>query len=141
MTRPAIDQQVTFITCGDLEASSAFYGGVLGLTRVLDQGGCHIFRVAGEAFLGICRRRAGRVLENGGVVVTFVTPDVDGWYRHLIEHGIVTEGAPEENQDYAIYNFFARDPDGYLIEFQTFLSAKWPAPASNGQEGQREQRT
>ena len=129
MTIPAIDQQVTFLTCADLEASSAFYREVLGLARVLDQGGCHIFRVAGEAFLGVCRRRAGRALQTGGVVVTFVTRDVDGWYRHLTRHGIVTEGAPAENRDYAIYNFFARDPDGYLIEFQSFLTEKWPAPA------------
>jgi catechol 2,3-dioxygenase-like lactoylglutathione lyase family enzyme len=128
MTIPAIDQQVTFITCADLEASSAFYREVLGLVRVLDQGDCQIFRVAGEAFLGVCRRRAGRALQTGGVVVTFVTQDVDGWYRYLIEQGVATEGAPAEKPDYGIYNFFARDPDGYLIEFQTFLTEKWPAP-------------
>jgi hypothetical protein len=51
-------------------------------------------------------------------------------YRKLADRA---EHAPRENPQYRIYNFFARDPEGRLIEFQTFLHElpplKWsPAP-------------
>ena len=38
------------------------------------------------------------------------------------------EGPPKVNPTYDIYNFFARDPDGHLVEFQRFLDPAWPAP-------------
>ncbi len=130
MTPPAITQQITFLTCEDLQGTSDFYAETLGLPLVLDQGDCRIHRVAGEAFLGICRRRDGRPLPPRGVVVTFVTDAVDEWYAHLVARGVAVEGPPAENPAFAIYNFFARDPNGYLIEFQRFLTADWPAPGS-----------
>jgi len=50
---PAFDQFVTFLYTRDLERSAAFYGELLGLPLVLDQGGCRIFRVARDGFLGV----------------------------------------------------------------------------------------
>jgi len=129
MTPPPIDQQVTFIYTGDLARSARFYAEVLGLQQVLDQGACRIFRVAGEAFLGVCTNPARAVVPEG-FTLTFVTPEVDAWHDRLTERGVTIEGPPRENPDYRIYNFFARDPDGYLIEFQRFLDPSWPAKAA-----------
>jgi len=56
--RPPITQQVTFLYVADLEATHRFYSDLLGLPLVLDQGTCRIYRAAGEAFLGFCRRGA-----------------------------------------------------------------------------------
>ena len=50
------DQQVTFLYTRDLAASAHFYAEVLGLPLVLDQGLCRIYRVSGDAFLGVCQR-------------------------------------------------------------------------------------
>ena len=49
------DQQVTFLYVKDLERSERFYGEILGLELVLNQGLARIYRIgSGNAFLGIC---------------------------------------------------------------------------------------
>ncbi len=121
----SFDQQVTFLPVADLERSHAFYAGSLGLELVLDQGACRIYRAAGDAFLGVCRRE--RAAPAGGVIVTLVAQDVDGWHRRLVAAGVEVAKPPAYNPDYDIYHCFLRDPDGHVIEVQRFESPEWPA--------------
>jgi catechol 2,3-dioxygenase-like lactoylglutathione lyase family enzyme len=125
MTTPPLDQSVTWVYTADLARTCAFYAERIGLTQVHDQGLCRIFRMSPTAFLGVCQVRPGRFVEPKGVVITFVTPDVDGWYRHLLARGVTPEGPPERSDAFQVYCFFARDPNGYLLEFQTFLDPHW----------------
>jgi catechol 2,3-dioxygenase-like lactoylglutathione lyase family enzyme len=128
---PAFDQQVTFLYVRDLALSERFYGDVLGLEPALDQGLARIYRIGGgNAFLGICLSSAVQQAPPPdraplGVIVTFVTDDVDGAYDALRRKGVVFEKAPAVNHAYNIYNCFFRDPDGYLLEIQRFLSPDW----------------
>lgn len=126
MARPSIEQQVTFLATRDLEANAAFYEGALGLSLVLDQGTCRIYRTGGDAYLGFCNHlpAAAEPLE---VIVTLVTQEVDAWYAHLSQKGVPAAEPPILNPIYNIYHFFFRDPDGYLIEMQQFLDPAWPA--------------
>lgn len=126
MPHPPIEQSVTWIYTDDLDGTCRFYGTTLGLHQVLDQGGCRIFRQSASSFLGVCRVRPGRHSEPKGVVITFVTPDVDGWHRHLIAQGVTPDGVPTYSEAFNVYCFFARDPNGYLLEFQTFRDPAWP---------------
>ena len=135
MSLSKINQQVTFLRCADLAASEAFYAGLLGLPLVLDQGPCRIYRAAGDAFVGLCTGIDGDI-KASGVILTFVTDDVDGWHARLQKAGVPTKGAPAHNETYNIYNFFAEDPDGHLIEFQRFLDPDWPAPGSHAFTGE-----
>ena len=118
------DQQVTFLLVSDLDRSSHFYGQMLGLGLVLDQGDCRIYRVSSSAFVGICQR-AERGDPNT-VLVTFVTDDVDGRHQDLVAAGVACEKVPQHNEKYNVYHAFYRDPDGYLIEVQRFLDPAWP---------------
>lgn len=128
MKPSSFDQFVTFIYVRDLHASAAFYENLLGLPLVLDQGSCRIYRVAGDAFLGICQRRdAVAPPPSDALILTLVTHDVDGWHRYLAEGGVVVEKPPQYNPAYNIYHCFLRDPDGYLVEIQRFLDPAWPA--------------
>lgn len=128
----SFDQLVTFLYVEDLERSEHFYGDVLALPLVLNQGAARIYRVgAGNAFLGICL--SSEVQQSPppdraplGVIVTFVTSDVDSAYSALRAKGVRFEKAPAINTTYNIYNCFFRDPDGYLLEIQKFLSPDWP---------------
>ena len=128
----AFDQQVTFLYVKDLAISERFYGEILGLELVLDQGLARIYRVgSGNAFLGICLSSAVQQAPPPdraplGVIVTFVSNDVDGAYSALRAKGVAFEKTPTINATYNIYNCFFRDPDGYLLEIQTFLSPDWP---------------
>jgi len=110
------DQQVTFLYARDLERSAVFYGETLGLTLVLDQGACRIYRSSRDAYVGICRSKDSEPANRQGVIVTFVSDDVDGWYERLKARGVTFDTTPRENSEFNIYHCFLSDPDGYKIE-------------------------
>ena len=126
--QPRFDQQVTFLYTQDLAASAHFYGELLALPLVLDQGLCRIYRVSSDAFLGVCTR-GGVAVQPATVIVTLVLADaaaVDARYAELAGSGVLFEKAPALNAAYNIYHCFLRDPSGYLLEIQAFLDAAWP---------------
>jgi len=119
------DAQITFLPVADLEQSRTFYEGVLGLQLVVDQGTCRIFKAADTAFVGTCLKDDARAAD--GVIVTFVTDDVDGWCGRIASAGGAVERGPEHNDRFEIYHAFLRDPDGHLIEIQRFDNPGWSA--------------
>jgi catechol 2,3-dioxygenase-like lactoylglutathione lyase family enzyme len=141
MQRPSLSQQVTFLYAETPEESWRFYGEVMGLALVQDQGSCRIYAAdeAGHAFLGVCRARAPRASDNprveGGVVFTFVTPEVEGWREFLAAKG-VDAAEVEYSEAYRVTHFFFRDPAGYLLEVQRFEREDWPpAPGPTASDG------
>jgi catechol 2,3-dioxygenase-like lactoylglutathione lyase family enzyme len=121
------DQFVSFIYCEDLEKTCAFYEKIIGLEMVLDQGPCRIFRVAPDGFLGVCTQM-DPPKEKKGIILTFVSNDVDGWYEYLKQFHLTFEKTPQFNEKFNIYHLFVRDPAGYLVEIQEFKDPKWPKP-------------
>ena len=125
---PALnDALVVFVYVDDLDRSSAFYHGVLGLPLVLEQAHCRLYKVAEGGFVGICQS-GDRPTTPDGVVVTLVRDDVDEFCARLVERGIELEQPPTKNERFAIYNAFLRDPDGHLIEVQRFDDPRWGEP-------------
>lgn len=121
--RIKLDSQITFLTTTDLEKTSRFYEDTLGLTLVLDQGRCRIFKVSGAAYVGFCQKDTMPSTE--GMIFTLVTQDVDGFCKVLRERGVKLDKQPTFNPDYNIYHCFLRDPNGYLIEIQRFEDSSW----------------
>ncbi len=126
MTHPPLEQQITFLYTRDLAATARFYEEMMGLPLALDQGDCRIYRVSNGGYIGFCQR-AQAPERPSGVILTLVTPEVDAWYQHLSEQGVVFEEPPALNPRYNIYHCFLRDPNGYLIEIQRFLDPDWAA--------------
>lgn len=126
MSRPKIDQQVTFLYTRDLAKTAVFYEELLELPLILDQGSCRIYRVSADGFLGFCQREEAPE-EPVGVIFTLVTTEVDAWHRFLSDKGVEFEKPPVLNPDYNIYHCFLRDPNGYLLEIQQFLDPAWPS--------------
>jgi catechol 2,3-dioxygenase-like lactoylglutathione lyase family enzyme len=120
----AITQQITFLDAADLTRTADFYERILGLRLARDQGSCRIYHVAGNAYLGFCRRdQASAVSPRGAAgvtVLTLISDDVDGWYARLVANGVEIVQPPTDKPQFRIYNAFARDPDGYLVEIQRF---------------------
>lgn len=127
MNTPPNHQSITWVYTLDLDGTARFYAETLGLELVLDQGLCRIYRWSATSFIGVCFARPGRFVEPKGVVLSFITPDVDGWYAHFIAKGVSPEGEPQESAQFGVYCFFVKDPNGYLLEFQTFRNPAWPA--------------
>ena len=123
---PAIEAQATFLYTQDLDATTPFYSETLGLELAYEQKSARFYYVGPSSFIGICFARPGRYVEPKGVVYTFLTPDVDGWYEYLTSRGATSLGPPKLGQ--SAYTFFIRDPNGYLLEFQKFVDPAWPGP-------------
>lgn len=115
---PPFEQFIVFLRAADLEATAQFYEQVLCLPLVREQGTCRIYRVGAGGYLGFCVHL--EPMEARGLIATLVTQDVDGWYQHLLAQGVTIVSPPAYNPKYAIYHFFFRDPDGYLLEIQRF---------------------
>ncbi|MDX9952705.1 MAG: VOC family protein [Anaerolineae bacterium] len=122
MTQTPFTEQITFLYTVDLARTSHFYESVLELPLVLDQGSCHIYRVSSGAYLGFCERTGAKP---EGVIITFVTDDVDGWAEQLRNREVTLEKDPAYNPAYGIYHCFFRDPNGYLLEIQRFEDPAW----------------
>ena len=118
-TKPGIQAQITWIYTENLEESERFYRYVLGLECIRDEGTARIYRTVGDAAIGVCKVFDDRVVEPKGGMVSLVTDDVDGWYSELTRAGVKTK-PPHRLEQFGIYTFFAKDPSGYIIEFQQF---------------------
>jgi catechol 2,3-dioxygenase-like lactoylglutathione lyase family enzyme len=121
--RPPIDQHITFVYTRDGAAAWRFYGEVLGLELVLDQGACRIYRAVGAAYIGVCQ--CAEPKPAGGVILTIVTDAVEAWAARLRAHGVELVKGPVDNPAYRIHHLFAKDPDGHLIEVQRFWDPDW----------------
>ena len=122
---PPFTQQVTFLYTPDLVTTARFYEQVLGLEMVLNQGVCRIYRVSRDGLVGFCQKD-GVEPRPQTIILTLVTPDVDGWYERLTVQGVAFDKPPTFNPQYNIYHCFLRDPNGYLLEIQRFLDPAWP---------------
>lgn len=82
----------------------------------LDQGKCIILRHDNFLF-GFCE---GERADKEGIITFFYSSrgEVDSIYKDLAGSA---EHSPRENPQFRIYHFFAVDPEGRKIEFQTFL--------------------
>jgi catechol 2,3-dioxygenase-like lactoylglutathione lyase family enzyme len=117
---------VTFLPTDDLEATDAFYRGLLGLELVRDQGVCRIYRAShgsgqpnGGGYWGFCNRGYTAPAEVR-IVLTLLVADPEAAHAELLTRGLTPEGPPQHYPNYAVTSFFVRDPNGYLIEFQRF---------------------
>jgi catechol 2,3-dioxygenase-like lactoylglutathione lyase family enzyme len=109
---------IAFYYTRDLATTADFYETKLGLTLHRDQGDCRIYRINPGAYIGFCERET---VEPTGNIICLITDNVDAWYEKLTLLGVAFEKQPAINPRYNIYHCFLRDPNGYLLEIQTFL--------------------
>ena len=114
--------QISWVYTEDIDSTANFYARGLGLECKRDEGDARIFATADGAFIGVCRAFADRVVEPKGGMISIVTDDVDAWYRRLLDNGLEIDRPPERIEQFGIYSFFVRDPNGYLLEFQQFVT-------------------
>jgi len=107
---------IIFFKTKNLEKIKEFYLEKIGCDLWLDQGGCAIFN-AGNMLFGFCQREE---CETEGIITFFYSKKqkIDELYEKFKK---IALDSPKQNKKYKIYHFFAKDPDGRLIEFQKFL--------------------
>lgn len=106
---------IIFFSTAAKEDITSFYREQLGFSTWVEQVGCTILQ-RDNLLLGFCERESA---ETEGVI-TLVYEDratVDEMHAKLSD---IARETPEYNEAYDIYQFFADDPEGRTLEFQTF---------------------
>ena len=118
-----IEGVIIFLYYKDLGTVARFYETVIGLELVIDQGFAKIYRLAGQAHLGIVDETRGYHKANPikPVEVTLLVNDVDAWYRRIRSFGVETLDEPHTIESIGARVFLLQDPEGYVIEIQKFL--------------------
>ena len=122
MSVPGVEGLITFLYYEDLERAVRFYEDVMGFEKTVDQGWAKIYRVAGEAHVGLVNGSRGyhKPSPSKPVMITVVVDNVDAWYRYLRVMGVVTLTDPRDHEEIGIRAFLLEDPEGYVIEIQKF---------------------
>lgn len=107
---------IIFFGTESLDRIVDFYVGRVGAKRWLEQPDCTILQYENLLF-GFCERDEA---ETDGTI-TFVSDSTSGVDAKYAELEDIARDEPAENEHYRIYQFFATDPEGRTVEFQTFL--------------------
>ena len=108
----------------DISAAASFYGDILGFENTLDWEWVKFFRSSGDAYVGLVTEGDGahhRVQATNAVMVSIVTPDVDGWYARVVGKPGVHQLKELANRG-PIRSFMLEDPGGYTVEFFQWLN-------------------
>lgn len=107
---------IQFHRTNNLKVVTDFYRDVVGMAIWLEQKDCTVLKHE-NFLLGFCEREEK---DTSGIITFFYgeTSQVDDMYAKLEDRAT---SQPEENKKYKIYQFFARDPEERLVEFQCFL--------------------
>ena len=106
---------IVFFATEELETIRRFYLDRIGMETWLEQPDCVILR-EDNLLLGFCDRPEA---ETEGTI-TFVSETKTGVDRRYDELSDLAREPPVENDRYEIYQFFATDPEGRTLEFQSF---------------------
>ncbi len=107
---------IIFFKTASLADIVEFYVSRLGMKVWLEQEGCTILS-HGCFLLGFCQHKEP---ETEGVITLFYEQKEDV-NRKYVELKDISTSEPSENSRYRIYQFYAVDPEGRTLEFQTFL--------------------
>ncbi len=107
----------------DLAKAKYFYQTVLGLELVEETENSAKFEIAGDSFLTL-QSLAGSGYsgnEPKSVALAFLTDQLEDWYAHLQEQKVTIKYPLKQNPGGPHDGFVAVDPEGYLLEFETFF--------------------
>jgi nitroreductase len=106
---------IIFFKTATLDSITAFYTARIGMSVWLRQPDVTILK-HGNLLLGLHRQPRA---DAAGLITFFYESrdEVDAMHTDLSD---VATGPPRRNETYDIYHFFARDPEGRALEFQSF---------------------
>jgi len=112
-----------FLYYRDLAGATEFYEKTIGLEKVADYGFAKILQASPTMFLGLVDEQEGmhKADEPKTVTLAFVTEQVDLWYEHLQSKGVTIRNSLGDATRHPTRGFVALDPEGYFLEFETFL--------------------
>ena len=129
-SRPAdlgVQATVLWLYYRDLDVMQQFYEDLLGVDLLVDQGWAKVYPMGGTGFIGLVDGERGlhQVTEEKGVTVSFFTDDVDAWLARVAARPEIELRTPEvTGESGRVRVFVAYDPEGYFLEWDTFLDVE-----------------
>jgi len=116
---------ITWLYYKDVLGMQNFCEDVMGFELVADQGWTKIYKVSETGFIGLVDERRGmhKFTEEKAVTVSFILDDLDGWFDYVKQNGTLklrSENISTGPED-KYRAFVGYDPEGYFLEFDTFL--------------------
>ena len=120
----AAELAITFLYFRDLPRAMAFYERVLGIELAIDQGWSKIYRLTGNAHIGLVdeTRGAHRAADPKPVQVCLRVADVDAWHAWVKNCEVAGLTDAKDSPSLGIRAFMFDDPEGYQIEIQSVLA-------------------
>lgn len=102
-----------------------FYEDRLGFDLLVDQGWAWIYQTSPSGYIGLVDETRGMhsSTERKAVTVSFFTDDLHGWFEYVKEAAAFALRSTELSEEGPrVQAFVGYDPEGYFLEFDTFLS-------------------
>ncbi len=111
-----------FLYYKDLDAATRFYTEMLGLELLADYTMAKILRITSDSYLILVDATKGMhtAEEPKTVALALVTNQLADWYNHLKANQVKIKYEYKPKEGGAHDGFVAVDPEGYLLEFETF---------------------
>lgn len=111
-----------FLYYKDLGRATRFYTETLGFELVADYQMATILRLTADSYLILVDATKGMHTadEPKTVALALLTDQLPAWYAHLKENGVKIKYDYKPKEGGAHDGFVAVDPEGYLLEFETF---------------------
>jgi catechol 2,3-dioxygenase-like lactoylglutathione lyase family enzyme len=107
----------------DIPAMQRFFEDQFGLDMLVDQGLAQIYQTSGTGYIGLVDETRGmhRFTEDKAVTVSFLTDDLSAWMEHARAGAFELRSDSIETGNPRYRAFVGYDPEGYYLEFDTFL--------------------
>ncbi|MEZ5041566.1 MAG: VOC family protein [Saprospiraceae bacterium] len=116
---------ITWLYYKDVLAMQGFYEETLGLELIVDQGWAKIYKLTDTGFIGLVDERRGMhaFTEEKAVTLSFFIKEVEAWFDYVkTKQSFALRSTQVEEGPEAKYRaFVGYDPEGYFLEFDTFL--------------------
>ncbi len=111
-----------FLYYKDLNGATQFYTETLGLELLADYQMAKILRITSDSYLILVDATKGMhtAQEPKTVALALLTNQLEGWYNYLVSKKIKIKYDYKPKDGGAHDGFVAVDPEGYLLEFETF---------------------
>ncbi len=108
----------------DMEGLQRFYGDTFGFELLVDQGWAKIYQASPSGFIGLVDETRGMhsYTEQKAVTVSFLTDSLEQWFNYAREGAAFELRSDGVEQTDRYRAFVGYDPEGYFLEFDTFLS-------------------
>ncbi len=114
---------VLWLYYNDIPAMQAFYEELLGVDLLVDQGWAKVYQGSRTGFIGLVDGERGlhTATEEKSVTVSFLTSDVAAWRERTERQGLEARTPELGTEGGRVTTWVAYDPEGYFLEWDTFL--------------------